>query len=79
MLGLGGIFKGLSAVAFYFAWKSYKLPNQDATGLALEECRVSESDGDVNTTEEGRKEGPGAHRNEQQSPGNAQISPAVEV
>ena len=26
MLGLGGTFKALSAVAFFFAWKFYKLP-----------------------------------------------------
>ena len=32
---MGGIFKALSAVAFFFAWKTYKLPNttnrQDST------------------------------------------------
>ena len=26
MLAVGGIFKALSAVAFFFAWKFYKLP-----------------------------------------------------
>ena len=26
MLGVGGSFKALSAVAFFFAWKFYKLP-----------------------------------------------------
>ncbi|XP_067030359.1 solute carrier organic anion transporter family member 4A1-like [Acropora muricata] len=35
MVAMGGIFKALSAVAFFFAWKTYKLPNttnrQDST------------------------------------------------
>lgn len=27
MVAMGVIFKALSAVAFFFAWKTYKLPN----------------------------------------------------
>ena len=35
MLAVGGGFKLLSAVAFYFAWKFYKLPSQSQSNEGL--------------------------------------------
>lgn len=44
MVAVGGTFKALSAVAFFFAWKYYKLPN---TGPAEGVSRQDSSPSDV--------------------------------
>ena len=43
MIAVGGTFKALSAVAFFFAWKCYKLPNTaPAQGVSRQDSSPSD-------------------------------------
>ena len=88
MAGLGGVFKALSAVAFYFAWKFYELPNQ-GSNMQSRNSLVSEVELDSGETQkgQGRKDIPltdmstiPGHKNGSPSLGVApNVQPSVEV